>query len=276
MTGPWPLAVHDLGGHGPTLVLVHATGLHGRVWAPLARHLAGTYRCLAPDLRGHGASGGPPPGEDGQAMAWPSLADDLAAAVAALGAPVLGVGHSLGASVALLAEQAHPGTFAALYCFEPIGATTDDPPPPAPGHPLAQRAAHRRDDFGSRAEARAAYAAKEPFASVDPDALDAYVEGGFVDRPGGTVALACPPAVEAATFAWGLSHPVFRDLPRVAPPVTLAVGARSRAVAAADLARWAERLPAGRLLVLEALDHFAPLAAPAALAADAARALAGR
>ena len=30
------LAVHDHGGAGPTLVFCHATGLHGRVWDPVA------------------------------------------------------------------------------------------------------------------------------------------------------------------------------------------------------------------------------------------------
>jgi len=38
------LEVHDLGGDGPDLLLVHATGFHGRVWEPLAGHLNGFHR----------------------------------------------------------------------------------------------------------------------------------------------------------------------------------------------------------------------------------------
>ena len=50
------LAVHDLGGHGPPLLIVHATGFHGRAYTPLAAALAPSHRVWALDCRGHGAS----------------------------------------------------------------------------------------------------------------------------------------------------------------------------------------------------------------------------
>ena len=49
------IAVHDLGGAGPDLLLAHATGFHGRVWGPCASHLTDRH-AVAPDLRGHGDS----------------------------------------------------------------------------------------------------------------------------------------------------------------------------------------------------------------------------
>lgn len=269
------LAVHDLGGVGPVLLLMHATGLHGRVWVPVASRLGRRFHCLAPDVRGHGESPAPARLPDG--MAWPGLAADLLAVVDAVRVgpePVYGLGHSLGASLLLLAEEARPGTFAGLYCIEPIGVATDEPPPPQPAHPMAARAAARRDDFASRDEARAAYAAKPPFDSVDPAALDAYIEHGFEDAPGGGVRLRCRPPDEAAAFAWGRSHPVYRDLPRVAAPVTLAVGDRSTTTTPGAMADWAARLPRGRVEVLTGLGHFAPLENPAAVADAVAAALA--
>jgi pimeloyl-ACP methyl ester carboxylesterase len=260
------LVVHDLGGRGPTLVMVHATGLHGRVWAPVASHLSGRFRCLAPDLRAHGES---PAGADAAevggsraGVAWPDLAADLLAAVEHLPAPVFGLGHSLGATLLLLAEEARPATFAGLYCIEPIGTASDDPPPPDRSHPMATRAAARRDLFASRNEARAAYAAKPPFCSVDPGAL------------AGRVRLRCRPADEAAVFATGLSHPVYRDLGLVAAPVVLAVGGASSTVTAEAMGAWAARLGRGRVEVLPGLGHFAPLEDPAAVAAAVAAAYA--
>jgi pimeloyl-ACP methyl ester carboxylesterase len=272
------LVVHDLGGRGPTLVMVHATGLHGRVWAPVASHLSGRFRCLAPDLRAHGES---PAGADAAevggsraGVAWPDLAADLLAAVEHLPAPVFGLGHSLGATLLLLAEEARPATFAGLYCIEPIGTASDDPPPPDRSHPMATRAAARRDLFASRNEARAAYAAKPPFCSVDPGALAAYVEHGFEDTADGRVRLRCRPADEAAVFATGLSHPVYRDLGLVAAPVVLAVGGASSTVTAEAMGAWAARLGRGRVEVLPGLGHFAPLEDPAAVAAAVAAAYA--
>ncbi|MEO6121480.1 MAG: alpha/beta hydrolase [Acidimicrobiales bacterium] len=268
-----PLVVHELGGRGPVLVMVHATGLHGRVWGPVADHLVGSFRCLAPDVRGHGGSVLAGPG--GGPMPWPRLAGDLLEVIDALElSPVFGLGHSLGASLLLLAEQARPGTFAGLYCVEPIGVTDDHPPPPNPDHPMVTRAAARRDDFASRAAALATYGAKPPFSSVDPAALAVYVEYGFADAPDGTVRLRCRPADEAAVFTYGLSHPVFGDLAKVVAPVTLAVGGSSTAVSVETMALWADRLPHGRVEVLEGLGHFAPLEDPRRVAASVAAALA--
>lgn len=266
------LAVHDLGGAGAAALLTHATGFHGRVWAPLARHLAPHLHCLALDTRAHGESGA----HADDTFEWPALAGDVLDVVDGLGLvrPV-GVGHSSGATLLLLAEARRPGTFAALYLVEPIGAATLDPPPPDPGHPLAAGARRRRDDFASRAEAAAAYGAKPPLCDLSAEALAAYVEHGFADAADGTVRLRCRPAHEARMYAHGRSHDVFRRLPEVACPVVLARGERSDAVPAEAMRRWAERLPAGRVEVLPGLGHLAPLEDPAAVAASVARALAG-
>ena len=45
---------HDMGGSGPTLLMLHANGFHGRAFGPLARHLGSSFNCVALDLPGHG------------------------------------------------------------------------------------------------------------------------------------------------------------------------------------------------------------------------------
>ena len=74
------LEVHDLGGDGPDLLLVHATGFHGRVWEPLAAHLDGFHRWSV-DMRAHGDSTAP----DDRPLEWDGFADDVLAVVDALG-----------------------------------------------------------------------------------------------------------------------------------------------------------------------------------------------
>ena len=45
------LAVHDLGGDGPPLLLCHATGFHGRVWTALAGEFPeGTWLLLPHEM----------------------------------------------------------------------------------------------------------------------------------------------------------------------------------------------------------------------------------
>ena len=74
------LAVHDLGGDGPPLLLSHATGFHGLVWAPLAAALATRYHSWSLDYRGHGDSTEPA----GGSFHWAGAGADAWAAVQAV------------------------------------------------------------------------------------------------------------------------------------------------------------------------------------------------
>lgn len=50
----------DWGNEGaPTVILVHGGRDHCRSWDSIARSLQPHFHVLAPDLRGHGDSGGP-------------------------------------------------------------------------------------------------------------------------------------------------------------------------------------------------------------------------
>ncbi len=255
------IAVHDLGGSGPDVFLAHAAGFHGRAWEPVARRLADRFHCIAYDVRGHGDSvveGDPADGWD-----WATLARDALAVVDALGLDrPLGLAHSSGATALLLAEAARPGTFSALYCFEPIGPPTDDDYPPMPDRPMAVGARRRRAAFASREEAEATYGAKPPLSALSPEGLHAYVEHGFADAEDGSVRLKCRPEHEAHMYEYGFAHDVRRRLGDVRCPVVLARGDASVAVPAGVLEAWAERLPNGRVDVLPGVGHLAPLEDP--------------
>jgi pimeloyl-ACP methyl ester carboxylesterase len=266
------LAVHDLGGSGPPVLLAHATGFHGRVWQPCADHLP--YHCFALDFRGHGDS--PLPGQaegtfDPDLLDWDGFGDDVLAVAAALaeetdGGPLRGVGHSKGAAALLLAEQRRPGTFASLYLYEPIAF----PPEVVAlrvGNPLAAGARRRRARFASFAEAEANFAAKRPLSALDPAALHAYVRFGFAPDPDGGVALKCPPEVEAEVYQRGMRHQAAAHLDAVGCPTTV-VGGGDGGMPARLAPAIAAGLPHGRLAHHPLLGHFGPLEDPAAVAYD--------
>jgi pimeloyl-ACP methyl ester carboxylesterase len=260
------LAVHDLGGEGRPVLLAHATGFHGHVWLPLVGELGPGFHCFALDMRGHGDSTAPDPPD----FDWHGFADDVLAAVDALdlaAARPLAVGHSKGAAALLLAEAARPGTFARLYCFEPVVIPVDPPPPPGP-NPLSDGALRRREVFPSRAEALATFSSKPPLSALRSDALRAYVDWGFDDQPDGTVRLKCRPEHEAATYTASFAHGAYGRLPGVACPVTVACGSETDAISAAIARRLAAALPSATVSVLPGLGHFGPLQDPAAVAAD--------
>lgn len=260
-----PIAAHDLGGEGPDLLLAHATGFHGHSWAPLAERLAHRFHCVAFDERGHGDSGV----ADDEAFDWHRLAADALAVIDALGlARPFGVGHSCGGALLLLAEEARPGTFRSLYCFEPIVAPVDDPPPPGVPNPMPARARKRREVFASRDAAYRHFTEKAALATLAPEALRAYVDHGFEDVGDGSVRLKCRPEHEARVYENGLSHDAYRHFPRVRCPVTLACGERTDTVEPELLKLQAARLPDVRRDVLPGLGHLGPLEAPGVVAAS--------
>jgi pimeloyl-ACP methyl ester carboxylesterase len=166
----------------------------------------------------------------------------------------------------LLAEQARPGTFAALYCYEPIVLPTATPGRPVLDNPMSRAAGRRRERFASREEARAHFAAKPPLDALDPAVLAAYVTHGFRTTDDGGVTLACRPHHEALIYANGLAHDAWAHLGEVGCPVTVAHGAGSEVMGPDQARALAARLPRGRARTLPGLDHFGPLQNPAQVA----------
>lgn len=256
--------MHDLGGTGRTALLAHATGFHGRVWRPLATHLVG-HRCIAPDLRGHGWSRVPAD----LSYDWDGFADDVLAVVDALELErPLGVGHSKGGAALLRAEVRRPGTFRAIWCYEPIVFPPDIVRGRSERNPLAEGALRRRPVFPSIDAAIDNYRAKPPMASFDPSVVDVYVRGGFAVEGDGQATLRCRPEVEAEVYRMGTQHDTFDRLAAVTCPVVVARGAVTPGSPAAMAGRIAEALPRAELHAFDRLGHFGPLEDPAAMAAD--------
>jgi pimeloyl-ACP methyl ester carboxylesterase len=260
------ISYYDLGGNGPPLLLAHATGFCGPALAPLAARLRDQFHCVALDERAHGASD-PPPHEN---FDWHGFATDVLSVVDHLGLErPFGFGHSCGGAALLLAEEARPGTFAALYCFEPVIYPGDEPlAPTTEGNPLAAGALRRREVFGSRREAIENFAGKAPFDRLDPDVLAAYVDNGFAPVEGNGIRLRCRREHEAQVFSHAFSHDAFAHLAEVRCPVTLACGADTDGFGPDLLGAFALRLRSPTTVVLPALGHFGPLEDPAAVAAS--------
>lgn len=263
------LAVHDLGGHGSPLLVVHATSFCARAYEPLAASLARRFRCWAVDLRGHGRTLSPP----GLGYAWSGFAADVLAAVDGLGLgdahdaqPVAAVGHSSGGAAVLLAEAERPGTFAALWCYEPI-VWPDPERARNRAARLAEGARHRRERFPSRQEAYENFASKPPFSTMAAAALRAYVDEGFAEEPDGSVVLRCPREVEATIYLQAVEGDRFSRLGDVGCPVTIACGGRTDAIRPEVGDVLVGALPFARLRVFDELGHFGPLEDPLTVAA---------
>jgi pimeloyl-ACP methyl ester carboxylesterase len=259
------VAVHDLGGTGEPLIILHATGFHGRAYLPMASVLRERFHVWAVDLRGHGATNAPDNGD----FAWKGMVADLLAAVDALGVgPFHAFGHSMGGAVILAAEVARPGLLKSGFVFEPIVMNTAWLTARGEGNPMSGPARKRRETFPSRADALARYASRMPLGLLRADVLWAYVEYGFVDLPDGTVQLACRPESEARTFE-GNDKITVDDVGGIATPVTVAAGTISAGDAPDKLAEpLARALQRGRFVSYPFVGHFGPFQEPERIASD--------
>jgi pimeloyl-ACP methyl ester carboxylesterase len=116
-------------GRGPTVVCLHASASSSRQWLPLMEALGPRYHVLAVDCYGSGKS-----------PAWRAkrpltLRDEVALlepVFARAHGPVMLVGHSYGAAVALIAALEHPEKVHALALYEPTMFSLVDQESPSP------------------------------------------------------------------------------------------------------------------------------------------------
>lgn len=104
-------------GTGESVVLLHGLAGNGMVWQSLAGVLSDRYRCIAPDLRGHGESSKPPESEYDAEM----LASDLESLAQGLElGPLQVVAHSWAAKIALVWARQQPARIRRLVLVDPF------------------------------------------------------------------------------------------------------------------------------------------------------------
>ncbi len=229
----------------PPLLLLHSLGTEARVWQPQAEALAGPFRVIRPDLRGHGLSAvtkGP-----GSIAA---LAQDALAVLDALGIARAHVGGlSIGGLVAQALAAAAPGRVTSLILADTAMAI----PPPALWH---ERAALVR--------ARGMAVIEEAVVArwVTPAALTAPETDGLRRMllrtdPEGYAAAA--EAIAAADLA--------ADTARLRLPALVLVGDGDLATPPAAAAALAAAIPGARLVTLEHAAHIPTFEQAAAMTA---------
>jgi len=263
------IAYTESGSSGPLVVFVHATGFCKEVCDPViadTRSHDVEFRALALDLRAHGDSGVPPRPFD-----WWDVGGDLAELIGAE-RQVIGVGHSAGGAVLVLAELIQPGTFASFVLVEPIVL-----PPPyvrRPDHPMALGALRRKPGFTSRQAAFDNFMRKRTFSAWEERAMWAYVSGGMREEDGGAV-LKCTPECEAEFFAAATMHGAWDRLGEVRVPSIVIAGAESTTHQEPFVAELAGRFVDARYEIIPGASHFVWMERPGVIAAHLADALNG-
>ena len=241
-------------GDGPVVLCLHSsTGTHAQ-WNGLADALSERWQVVAPDLHGHGRS-----------PAWPSAMPDTlhvdANAVAQLVQPTWGlvrrgihlVGHSYGAAVALQIALRHPQWVRSLTLYEPVAVgiirrMAPQDPSLAEVREIAARVAQLLDQGDPLAAARA-------FTTYwGGDA--AWDSLGVARREAIASRMPVVPHHFDALFSatWGP-----QVLSRLAMPLLLIHGERTRAPARRIVELLARALPQAQHCELAGAGHLGPI-----------------
>ncbi len=106
-------------GSGQPVVMIHGWACDGSDWSWLSAALAGSYRVVVPDLRGHGRSGAAP-ASPSPGYAPEDFAADIVDLITSLELTnAVLVGHSLGGIVASLIATSHPQLVAGVVVVDP-------------------------------------------------------------------------------------------------------------------------------------------------------------
>ncbi|MCX6544856.1 MAG: alpha/beta hydrolase [Acidobacteria bacterium] len=224
------------GGRGQTLVLLHGAGDHAGTWSHVAEKLGGRYRLVIPDLAGHAASA---PAE-GPLSVSQVLAGFEAVMNQISHDPVIIVGNSLGAWIALLYAREHPDRVARLVLVDG-GALRGD-----------------RQDLSLMPRSREeAVALMSQLRDPGSDPIPGYVLDDVVREANvGPIARMAQTASEMDRFL------LEGKLHEIAAPVDLLWGESDKLLPLAYARRMMADLPASRLTTLPACGHVPHVECP--------------
>ncbi|RME08209.1 MAG: alpha/beta hydrolase, partial [Anaerolineae bacterium] len=266
---PETLPLLRFGRQGPYLHFSHANGFPPEAYRPLLSALGASLRVLASPLRPLW------PDADPQSITdWSPLAADLIALLEKQGlGPLIGCGHSVGATATLIAALQRPDLFRALVLIDPVLM------PHWLGHvwrlatrlgfarrlhPLLSATPRRRRVFESREQMFTLYRRKRVFARLSDEALEAYVAAIAAPRPEGGVVLRYSPEWEERIYLTGILRDptTWRELSALQLPVLLLRATETDAFYPQAAAAFLRRVPHAELQVVPDSSHLLPLERP--------------
>ncbi len=204
----------------PTLLFVHATGFHARVWDKIINAL-GDFHSISVDQRGHGRS------EKKKTQHWSEVITDTSEMIEQLDLTnIIAIGHSMGAHALIGAAPKAEHRFLKIIAIDPVipeeAAFMDDTPSAfnsAEQHPTAKR----RNEFDSAEEMAERLKPKGSFGLFDPEMLMDYCRHGLLpNEKGKGYVLACPPHIEASVYMSSRSnHDIYDAVRSLSLPVLI-------------------------------------------------------
>jgi len=253
----------DWGGNGDPIVLLHATGFLGRIYAPIASALTQIGHVYSYDQRGHGDSS---PAPDGQ-YDWQRTMDDLAGFITAMGfRGVRAFGHSAGGTAIGSLACERPDLISRAVLAEPVIFESPDAPELGWRNPFIEGTLKRRRVFDSVDAMFQNFDRKPPFKTWDKGMLRDYCEFGKRVNAEGKRELKCRPEIEARFYETSRDFDGLGRIVRAQVPMLVLFGERSDSLGVVLADSIASRLTNGRVVKVADTGHFMPMEKPADIA----------
>lgn len=243
------LFFEDTGGAGEPVVLAHAIGCDHRMWDDLVQRLAGGFRVIRFDARGHGRSPVPR-----RPYSLEDLAEDVRALLDRLGiAKPHWVGLSMGAMIGMAHALEHPGRLGRLV----LANTTGSYGPEGRAMWEARAKAVQQGGLAAIKDMVMSRYFSDEFRESHPDVV-ATLSKRFLATPVEGYLGCCDAIAE-------LDYTV--DLPRIHARTMVIAGAADAGTPPAMSQAIAERIPGAQLTVLQGVAHLSAVERPAEFAA---------
>lgn len=205
---------------------------------------------------------------------WDDLAEDLIDYLEReVKQPVIGIGHSLGGIVTLLASDRRPDLFRALILLDPVFLARriyllkQMTPHRFREHlvPLARISRKRRDEWASLEEARTHLRDKRVFAQISDSVFEDMLQAMLLQRDDGKYQLVFPRQWESRIYTTVTSP--WKALERARLPLQIIRGAESDTIPPAIWQRITSGHTKGQFDQIPDAGHLFPLEKPAETAA---------
>jgi len=234
----------------PCIVLVHSLAMDHSFWSPVAEKIAGAAEILAPDCRGHGASGKPqgPYTVELFAEDLASVMDDVSWDKAII------AGCSMGGCVALAFAAAYPERVEALGLIDTTAYYGDDAP--MAWEERAQKALEGGMDklIGFQKSRWFGDAFREANADVVEGAINVFLANDI--------------QAYAETCRMLGACDVRAAMPNFKVPTRVIVGEEDYAAPVAMAEAMRDAIPGASMLVIEKARHLTPLEVPELIAKE--------
>jgi pimeloyl-ACP methyl ester carboxylesterase len=254
----------DFGGQGQLIHFAHANGFPPKTYTSLIENLTEDHSVVAMDLRPLW------PNSDYQYFKnWETAADDLIRFLDHKNHKgIIGVGHSFGGIITLIASVKRPDLFNKIVLIEPVvlpswvyWMTKVLPKPMLKKvNPIVKKTLVRTTNWSSREKAFEQFRAKKIFSKIADKELWDYVNAAVVPSKTGAFELRFSREWEAQIYMTFSSQ--WKNVDSVSVPYLTLKGETSDTITPEVWKKWQDRKRHGKLVEFSEYGHLLPLEAP--------------